>query len=81
NESGKHGRKGAKYIVRFVVINKPTAKFILDKFGKANRIRTKSKQADYTEHMNVGIGGDSGAKGWNFVGNTIIFTVDTVGNV
>jgi hypothetical protein len=64
-DSGKWGRKGNKYICRFVAINKSLARLILDKFGKANRTRTKSKQTDYTDHMNVGIGGDSGAKGFN----------------
>ena len=81
DKTGKYGRKGARYFCRFVPINKSAAKFVLDKFGKANRTRTKSKQTDYTSHMNVGIGGDSGPKGWNFVFQTCILTVDTVGNI
>lgn len=80
-EDGTTGIKGTLTIHRVVIVNKALAKFILDRFGKANRIRTKSKVADYTAHMDVGIGGNSKEKGWNYVGNTAIFTVDQAGNV
>jgi hypothetical protein len=82
HEDGKTGRPGATYVIRpFLRVGKSLATYILQKFGAANRLRTASKQKAYTAAMNYGIGGDSGAKGWNYVGNTAIFTMDEVGSL
>ncbi len=78
---GKDGRKGGVYVMRFVRVTKPLAKFILEKFGHANRTSTKAKLTKYTAAMDVGIGGNSGPKGWNFTFQSAIFTVDTIGSV
>ena len=80
HEDGTTGRSGAVYVVRpFLKVNKSLASYILARFGQANRLRTASKQKAYTAAMDYGIGGDSGSKGWNYVGNTAIFTVDELG--
>lgn len=77
---GKYGSPGAIYVCRFVPVNKPTAKYVLDNFGLANRTPTTSKLKDYTAHMDAGIGGGN-PHGWQFVFNTAIFTVDFAGSV
>lgn len=79
--NGLDGRKGGVYVCRYVRVTKPLAKFILEKFGHANRTSTKSKLTKYTAAMDHGIGGNSGAKGWNFTFQTAIFTVDSAGSV
>lgn len=82
DEAGAFGPPGAVYVGRqFVKVTKRIAKFILDKFGGANRTSTASRLKKYTAAMDVGIGGTTGPDGWNFVFNSCLFTVDSIGNV
>lgn len=81
DSEGKYGPKGGIYVVRFCPVNKSFAKLVIERYGKANRTSTPSTIKTYLTSMNNGIGGDSGPHGWNFVFNSIIFTVNSAGSI
>lgn len=78
---GKFGPAGACYVVRFVRVNKPLAKLVIERYGMANRTSTKSRLTMYGRSIDAGIGGNVGPDGWNFVFNTAIFSVNSAGSV